>query len=46
MKSLIDSMLIITCAGKNKAGKVTAEITSKRYCSTKNMYYSELNSMR
>lgn len=33
MKSLIDSMLIITCAGKNKVVKVAAEITSKRYYS-------------
>ena len=39
MKSLVDSMPIITCAGKNKVGKVATEITSKRYCSTKNMYY-------
>ena len=39
MKSLVDSMPIITCAGKNKVGKVATEITSKGYCSTKNMYY-------
>lgn len=32
MKSLVDSMHIITCAGKNKTGKVVAEITSKGYC--------------
>ena len=32
-------MPIITCAGKNKVGKVATEITSKGYCSTKNMYY-------
>ena len=37
--SLIDSMLIITCAGRNKTGKVATEITSKGYCSTKNLYY-------
>lgn len=30
---------MITCAGKNKVGKVATEITSKGYCSTKNMYY-------
>lgn len=42
MKSLIDSMPIITCAGKNKVGKVATEITSKGYCSTKNMYYFRL----
>lgn len=35
MKSLVDSMPIITCAGKNKVGKVATEITSKGYCSTK-----------
>ena len=39
MISLIDSMPIITCAGKNKTGKVATEITTKGYCSTKNMYY-------
>ena len=39
MKSLVDSMPIITCAGKNKARKVATEITSKGYYSTKNMYY-------
>ncbi len=32
-------MPIITCAGKNKVRKVATEITSKGYCSTKNMYY-------
>ena len=32
-------MPIITCAGKNQLGKVATEITSKGYCSTKNMYY-------
>lgn len=39
MTSLIDSMPIITCAGKNKTGKVAIEIATKGYCSTKNMYY-------
>lgn len=39
MTSLIDSMPFITCAGKNKTGKVTPEIATKGYCSTKNMYY-------
>lgn len=29
MKSLVDSMPIITCVGKNKVGKVATEITSK-----------------
>lgn len=37
--SLIDSMPIITCAGRNKTGRVATEITSKGYCSTKSMYY-------
>ena len=37
--SLIDSMPIITCAGRNKTGKVATEITSKGYCSTKNLFY-------
>lgn len=32
-------MPIITCAGKNKVRKIATEITSKRYCSTKNLYY-------
>ena len=32
-------MPIITCAGKNKNGKVATEIATKGYCSTKNMYY-------
>lgn len=32
-------MPIITCARKNKVGKVTTEITSKGYCSTKSMDY-------
>ena len=35
MTSLIDSMPIITCAGKNKTGKVATEIATKGYCSTK-----------
>lgn len=39
MTSIIDSMPIITCAGKNKTGKVATEIATKGYCSTKNMYY-------
>jgi hypothetical protein len=37
-KSLLDSMLIITCSGKRK-GKVAREITDKGFCSTKGMYY-------
>jgi hypothetical protein len=37
--SLVDSMPIIICAGKNRKGKVAPEITAKGFCSTKNMYY-------
>lgn len=34
-------MSIITCAGKNKIGKISTEIATKEkeYCSTKNIYY-------
>lgn len=39
MLSIVDSMPIVTCKGKNREGKVAREITSKGYCSTKNMYY-------
>jgi hypothetical protein len=39
MTSLVDSMPIVTCKGKNREGKVAKEITSKGYCSTKDMYY-------
>ena len=39
MKSLVDPMPIITCSGKNKAGKMSTEITSRGYYSTKNVYY-------
>jgi len=39
MTSIIDSMPVITCAGKNKTGKVAPEIATKGYCSTRNMYY-------
>ncbi|WP_197092635.1 transposase [Labilibaculum euxinus] len=37
-QSLLDSMPIITCSGKRQ-GKVARELTDKRYCSTKSMYY-------
>ena len=37
--SIIDSMLVITCGGRNRTGKVAAEIISKGYCSTKDQYY-------
>lgn len=39
MISLVDSMSILTCAGKNRAGKVATESTIKGYCSIKAMYY-------
>ena len=39
MKSLVDPMPIITCSGKNRAGKMSTEITSRGYYSTKNVYY-------
>ena len=37
--SLVDSLPVITCAGRNRQGKVAREIISKGYCSTKNRYY-------
>lgn len=37
--SLVDSMPVITCAGRNREGKVAREITAKGYCSTKDQYY-------
>ena len=37
--SLVDSLPIVTCADRNRKAKVAPEITSKGYCSTKNMYY-------
>jgi len=39
MISLVDSMPVITSAGRNRIGKVAREITAKGYCSTKNQYY-------
>ncbi len=36
---LVDSFPIILSAGRNRKGKVAPEISSKGYCSTKNMYY-------
>jgi hypothetical protein len=32
-------MPVITCGGRNRAGKVAKEITAKGYCSTKDQYY-------
>ena len=37
--SMVDSMPIITCEGKNRKGKVAPELTAKGYCSTKSKYY-------
>jgi hypothetical protein len=37
--SLTDSFPIMTCKGRNRTGKVATELTSKGYCSTKEMYY-------
>ena len=37
--SLVDSMPIITCGGRNRIAKVATEITNKGYCSTKNQFY-------
>jgi hypothetical protein len=37
--SLVDCLPIITCAGRNRQGKVAREITFKGYYSTKNMYH-------
>ena len=37
--SIVDSMPVITCAGRNRKGKVAREIADKGFCSTKNMYY-------
>lgn len=37
--SLVDSFPIITCAGRNRVGKVATEIINKGFCSTKNQYY-------
>ena len=39
MKSLVDTMLIIICTGKNKVGQVPTEVTSKGYCATKDICY-------
>jgi hypothetical protein len=37
--SLVDSLPVITCARRNRQGKVAREITARGYSSTKNMYY-------
>jgi len=37
--SLVDSLPIVTCKGRNRSGKVALELADKSYCFTKNMYY-------
>ena len=37
--SIVDSMPIILCSGRNRQGKVAPELATKGYCSTKNLYY-------
>jgi hypothetical protein len=37
--SLINFLPVITCAGRDRQGKVAHEITYKRCCSTKHQYY-------
>lgn len=37
--SIVDSLPIITCKGKNRIGKIAPELTGKGYCSSKDMYY-------
>lgn len=37
--SLVDSLPVMTCTGRNRHGKVARDIASKGYCSTKNQYY-------
>lgn len=37
--SIVDSMPIMLCTGRNRQGKVAKEIANKGYCSTKELYY-------
>jgi len=37
--SLVDSLPIVACKGRNRKGKVARELADKRFCSTKGMYY-------
>jgi hypothetical protein len=37
--SLVDSLPIVTCKGRNRKGKVARELADKGFCSTKGMYY-------
>ena len=37
--SLVDSLPIITCKGRNRKAKVAREIVDKGWCSTKNLFY-------
>ena len=40
--SIVDSLPVIPCVGRNRNRKVALEITHNGYCSTKNMYYQGL----
>lgn len=37
--SLVDSLPIVTCKGRNRKGKVARELADKGFCSTKDMFY-------
>lgn len=37
--SIVDSMPIMLCTGRNRHGKVAREVADKGYCSTKEQYY-------
>ncbi len=37
--SLVDSLPIVTCKGRNRKGKVARELVDKGFCSTKGMFY-------
>ena len=37
--SIVDSMPIMLCTGRNRQGKVAREVADKGYCSTKEQYY-------
>jgi hypothetical protein len=36
---LVDSLPIITCAGRNRTAKVARELVDKGFCSTKNLFF-------
>jgi len=45
MISLVDSMPVITSAGRNRTGNVAPEITAKGYCSTKTQRNKAFNDL-